>query len=134
MTTDLPGFMPRVGPIAGTLIRLAVLLLPAGHRVRYDDEFRAELVEVPLPRRTAHAFSLLLGAIPLRRALTDLGPTTVRTPSRDWRCRIGRHRWTMRGDDNPENRRAMHLACVRCPKVKDTKEYGTPGPTSIASF
>jgi hypothetical protein len=134
MTSDLPGAMPRVGPIPGTLIRLAVLVLPAEHRTRYDDEFRAELVDVPLPRRSAHALSLLLGAVPLRRALADVGPTTVRAPARAWRCRLGRHRWTMIGDDNPENRRSMHLSCLRCGRNKDIDEYGPPRPTSIASF
>ncbi len=134
MSRDLPGSMRRVGPVPGLLIRLAVVVLPAEHRTRYEDEFRAELVEVPLPARTAHACSLVVGALPLRRALGDLGPTTVRAPSKAWRCRFGRHRWTMVGDDNPENRKSMHLQCVRCPRTKDIREYETPGPHSIATM
>jgi len=40
-----------------------------------------------------------------------------------WKCRLGRHRWLVVNDDNPEQRKNTHRECSRCLKIKDETEF-----------
>ena len=40
-----------------------------------------------------------------------------------WKCRLGRHRYRVINDQNPENRASTHLECTRCLKFKEVTEY-----------
>ncbi len=41
----------------------------------------------------------------------------------DWRCRLGRHKWLVVSDDNPDQRQNTHRECSRCSKIKDQTEF-----------
>lgn len=111
--------------LAGAIVGLAVRALPAEHRDRYDDEFRADLCCLPRGRQIPQAAGLLVGAFGLRSALLDRDPSTAKSV-RYWRCRLGRHRYLVISDNNPENRRSSHLECSRCLRFKEIKEYDLP--------
>jgi len=113
----------RPGALSPGLIALTTRLLPPDCRDRFYDEFRADLCYLPWRSRTAHACTLLLGAVPLRRALEEESMSTEEKGSTAWECRLGRHRYRLVNDENPENRRSSHLECVRCLKFKEIKEY-----------
>ena len=38
-------------------------------------------------------------------------------------CRLGRHKWLVVSDDNPEQRENTHRECSRCSKIKDQTEF-----------
>ncbi len=38
-------------------------------------------------------------------------------------CILHLHHDVPVSDDNPENRRALHLECTRCGRLRDTAEY-----------
>lgn len=111
----------RPGALPTGLITLATRLLPPDCRDRFYDEFRADLCYLPWHSRTAHAGSLLLGALPLRRALQEESVSAAEKVSTAWECRLGRHRYRLVNDDNPENRKSSHLECVRCLKFKESR-------------
>ena len=111
--------------LAGAIVGVAVRALPAQHRDRYDDEFRADLCCVPRIRQIPQAAGLLVGAFSLRSALLDGDPSTSKSV-KYWRCGLGRHRYRVIGDDNMENRRSSHLECSRCLKFKEIKDYEPP--------
>ncbi len=115
---------PRSRPtlLAGAIVTIAVRALPAEHRDRYDDEFRADLCFLSRRRQIPQAAGLLIGMVPLRAALVDPNPADGKSAIY-WRCRLGRHRYLVVSDQNPENRRSYHLECSRCLKFKETKEY-----------
>jgi hypothetical protein len=121
--STLGGPMRRPTPIAGAMVALTVRVLPPGHRDRYDDEFRAELCLLRPRRQIPQATGLLVGAVTLRGALKERDMSIEMNSIKFWKCRIGRHRYRLVTDDNPENRRSSHLECTRCLKFKEIKEY-----------
>ncbi|WP_410601255.1 hypothetical protein [Amycolatopsis sp. lyj-90] len=61
------------GPTCQRLVALAARILPESHRLRYAEEFRADLREVPRRERLGHALRLVACAWELRRSLTLSG-------------------------------------------------------------
>ena len=62
----------RISPLAGRMTCIAARLLPCCDRLRYSEEYRAELYELALCSRRAqwgYAVRLLACAVPLRREL-----------------------------------------------------------------
>jgi len=122
---------PRPFGPARWLLAVTVMVLPAATRDRYREELRTELSDLGWGPQVFQAGSLLVGSMALRNALSgrelpDSLPTT-----RDWRCRLGRHRYVGRVDDNPEMRGGRYLQCVRCGKKKDPPRYGPMPPLAI---
>ncbi len=105
------------------MVTLTVRMLPPGHRDRYEDEFRADLCLLPRRRQIPQATGLLVGAISLRKALKEPEMSVEMKSVKFWKCRLGRHRYKLITDDNPENRSSSHLECSRCLKFKEIKEY-----------
>ncbi|HEY5113893.1 MAG TPA: hypothetical protein VIJ00_00060 [Nakamurella sp.] len=116
---------------AGGLIALTVLVLPADVRERYREEFRTELAELGGVTQLLQAVSLVGGSLALRSALQDRELPNTIGPGIDWRCRLGRHRYVGRQDDNPEVRGQLFLQCIRCGKRKDPPSYGPASATTI---
>lgn len=83
-TAPEPGYTgSAVGPVSRSLVAMAVQVLPAQHRDRYRDEFRAELHDLPNRwQRLGYALRVLSGAGDLRRALTGPTHTPEGTPAR----------------------------------------------------
>jgi hypothetical protein len=115
------------------LIALVVAVLPPDVRDRYREEFSTELVELGRVSQVTHSGSLLAGSISLRNALTDRDVPDMATARVDWRCRVGRHRYVVRQDDNPEMRGRHYLRCTRCGKPKDPPSYGAMPPTALGA-
>ena len=67
---------PAPGRMSRGLTALAVRVLPARDRPRYETEFHTELVELRRRHRFGHALRVLVSAWELRRSLTE----TVHTP------------------------------------------------------
>ena len=84
---------PRPHPPARLLLAAVVLVLPAASRDRYREEFRSELAELPLWSQLFQAGTLLVGSLPLRKALRQVDVIEDLTSARDWRCRLGRHHY-----------------------------------------
>ena len=105
---------PRPVPPASGLISLAVIVLPRDSRDRYREEFRTELCELRKHAQIGQAASLLACSLQLRRALQERDVVVTEHPGRDWRCRIGRHSYVWRRDDNPEISGRPYHQCVRC--------------------
>ena len=124
---------PRPIPPARWLLGIVVLVLPAPARDRYREEFRTELAELGGLSQVAEAFSLLAGSVALRSALSSQELPVMGGARRDWRCRLGRHRYVGRESDNPEMRGVGHLQCVRCGERKDPPSYGVMPATAIGS-
>ena len=126
-----------VGPLpvapARWLIMLTILVLPADSRDRYREEFRTELAELDWQWQVPQAASLLIGSVALRHALNERDLPDVVVEKADWRCRLGRHRYVVRQDDNPEMRGRGYLQCVRCGKSKDPPQYGSCRRRAIGS-
>ncbi len=123
---------PRPVAPARWLLAVTVVVLPAGEiRDRYREEFRVELCEIGGGRQLYQAGTLLLGAFRLRSALVDRD-LPVAAPRPDWRCRVGRHRYLIVQDDNPEMRGRPYLRCARCGRPKDPPKYGPMPPGSVA--
>ena len=123
------GLRPTVP--ARTLIALVVLVLPPDARDRYREEFTTEIAELDRAAQLAQSGSLLIGSISLRNALTDRELADSRSAPADWRCRIGRHRYVVLQDDNPEMRGRAYLRCTRCGKPKDPPSYGIMPPNVL---
>ncbi len=68
----------RAGRLSLGMVRVAVWMLPAPHRPRYGEEFRAEMDELPRRAQWGYALSQLARCRQLRRALAD----TVAAPKR----------------------------------------------------
>jgi hypothetical protein len=115
------------------LIALVVLVLPPDTRDRYREEFTTEIAELDRVSQLAQSGSLLAGSISLRNALIDRASPGSRSTSADWRCRIGRHRYVVLQDDNPERRGRAYLRCTRCGKPKDPPSYGVMPPTALGA-
>jgi hypothetical protein len=113
------------------MLALVVLVVPAGSRDRYREEFRSELAELGWASQVFQAGSLLVGSVSLRKALSGVDVIEDLTARLDWRCRLGRHRYLRVQDDNPEMRGRGYLRCDRCGKPKDKNEYGPVPPGSI---
>lgn len=122
----------RPGPLAAAIVAVSVRALPAEQRDRYSDEFTADLCYLGPGRRSAHALGLLAGTLTLRRALQEAAMTDATQTRLYWKCRLGRHRYALVNDTNPENRQSTHLECTRCLKFKEIKEYDMASPTTIA--
>src|SRR6478609_4948156 len=116
----------RTGYLAGAVVAIAVQVLPAAHRDRYSDEFRADLSVLKHGRQLPYAFGALVSAVPLRRAVKPDSDEAARSVVY-WKCRWGRHRWMVVNDDNPEQRKGTHKECRRCLKLKDINQHD---PTS----
>lgn len=59
-------------------------------------------------------------------------PTSATTPSRKTvLCHLRLHHLVHVQDDNPENRRAAHLECTRCGRIKDIAAYEKSSSTWI---
>jgi hypothetical protein len=122
MNAPPPGFIRTPTPLAAALIALSVIPLPTGSRDRWSDEYRAEIFGLSRTRQIAEAASALSGSFALRAALkADPDGNPVTTTSRF--CRIGRHRYQIINEDNPENRKYQHRECVICGKINE-------GPTT----
>jgi hypothetical protein len=115
------------------LISLVVVVLPPDVRDRYREEFSTELAELGRLSQVTQSGSLLMGSISLRNALTDRDLPELGTARVDWRCRMGRHRFVMLQDDNPEMRGRHYLRCTRCGKPKDPPSYGVMPPTALGA-
>ena len=80
---------------------------------------------------SVQAGSLLVGAFALRKALQAREVPLQATPPKGLLCRVGRHRYVRRQDDNPERRGRPYLRCVRCgnrfdppePEIFDVEAY-----------
>jgi hypothetical protein len=103
--------------IALRLVRLATRLLPAGDtRLRYEQEFIAELHGLSRGRQLRHAVGVLCSAPVLRLAVLHSAPVTTVTPvpvrrSRPIRCRLHlMHSWQL--DRTEDGNR--YLRCRRC--------------------
>lgn len=118
MRTPPPGFRPTPSVPAALLLTLAVRVVPAAERDRYDAEFRAELCSLTVRRQIATAASLLAGSFALRRALSDPEKGATMSTHKPLRCWV-HHDYQRFNDDNPENRRNQHLECARCGKFKE---------------
>jgi hypothetical protein len=105
---------PRPVLPARGLISLTVIVLPRDTRDRYREEFRTELCELRTPAQIVQAAGILACSLQLRRALGDRDVVVTETMKRDWRCRIGRHSYVRRRDDNPEMYGRPYHHCVRC--------------------
>ena len=108
-------------------------VLPADARDRYREEFSTELAELGTVSQLVQSASLLVGSVSLRKALTDRDLPDAATVRVDWRCRLGRHRYVVRQDDNPEMRGRRYLRCTRCGKPKDPPSYGVMPPSALAA-
>lgn len=53
------------------LVAFAVSFLPCCHRIRYEEEFRAELADLAPRKQVPHALRLVARSLVLRRALVD---------------------------------------------------------------
>ncbi len=122
---------PRPIAPARWIVAVTILVLPADARDRYREELRTELSDMRGPAQLLSAASLLVGSMALRNALRGRTLTVIEHQQKDWRCRIGRHHYIVRQDDNPEMRRLTYLQCTRCGKPKDPPSYG-PMPLSNA--
>lgn len=127
MNQPPPGFIRTPAPLAGALIALSVLPLPAESRDRWRDEHRAEVVGLPRTRQVVEALHALAGSFALRSAL-KANSERVPAPATDWFCRVGRHRFRTVNQDNPENRRYQQRECVTCGKVKEGPAADFPRP------
>ena len=114
---------PRPVAPARWLIGLTVAMLPGDARDRYREEFRTELAELGWVAQLPQACSLVIGALPLRNALSERDLPDMVVEKKDWRCRIGRHSYVVRENDNAETRGVGYLQCVRCGKHKDPPRY-----------
>ncbi len=113
----------RPGHLAGGVIAVAVQMLPAEHRDRYSDELRADLCLVGKGRQMSYALGMLAGAPSLRHAVKAQDDESAARSVTYWKCRLGRHRYVVVNDDNPEFRASTHKECSRCLKFKEIKEY-----------
>ena len=114
----------RPGHLAGGVLTMAILMVPKSQRDRYDDEFRADLYLVNHGRQLPHALGVLAGTLALRRAIHATDAEAAARSVTYWRCRLGRHHYTVVNDDNPENRKSTHRECTRCLKSKkDNTEF-----------
>jgi len=105
---------PRPVLPAWGLISLTVIVLPRDARDRYREEFRTELCELGAAAQLGQAAGILACSVQLRRALKERDVVVTEHVRRDWRCRIGRHSYVWRRDDNPEMYGRPYHQCVRC--------------------
>lgn len=104
--------------VARALLAMAVHLLPAQCRWRYDDEFDADLLCLPGRHRPGYALWVLTAAPRLRWVLLGVlcgGHASVR-------CWLGRHS-DLRFHPNVDNHDVIALQCRRCGRVRDPKQY-----------
>lgn len=68
------------------LVALAVRVLPMRDQLRYSEEFRVELVDLPRSERWGYALRILVRAWALRQALAETTGTSDAVPVRsaDW--------------------------------------------------
>jgi hypothetical protein len=72
--------LSRVGRLPRGLVGLAARVLPPNHRVRYDQEFRAELAELPCKAQLRYALRQLARCWQLRHALAEAVAAPKRGP------------------------------------------------------
>src|SRR3954447_26187988 len=121
MTPLPPGFVRTPNAAAAALIWLAVRPVPAAHRDRYSDEFRAEVCCLRGRQQVTEAASVLAGSFRLSRALQEDDMTTDLTHGKPIACRLGHHHYQIVGGDNAENRKAgTRNACIAGRSRKST--------------
>ncbi len=114
---------PRPAAPARWLLGVAVLALPSGAvRDRYREEFRTELCQLGGAGQVRQAASLCRGAVALRHAVADPDLPVASSARRTLRCRLGRHTFVARRDDNPERKGRPYHVCVRCGEWYESKE------------
>jgi len=113
----------RPGHLSGALVAIAVWVLPTPCRDRYSDEIRADLSILTRGRGLPYALGTLGGAVRLRRAIVATDTTRAARSVIYWKCRLGRHKWSVVNDENPEQRKNTHRECSRCLKIKDSTEF-----------
>ncbi|MET0865518.1 MAG: hypothetical protein ABWZ98_14395 [Nakamurella sp.] len=113
---------PQLVLPARGMVAASIVLLPSNARERYREEFRTELAELGFGQQMAQAGSLLVGAFALRRALQDRETALEEATPKSLLCRLGRHRYVRRNDDNPERRGRPYLRCIRCGNRFDPPE------------
>jgi hypothetical protein len=119
----------RRASVAGVLVVLATWMLPAGHRDRYRHEFAAELHDLRRRERLPYAVRVLVRAWTLNAALTAQPATigVVTMPAKPWKCRLGRHDWQRKHN---EEDRTPYTQCTRCNRIQDVRTvYAHPGGT-----
>ncbi len=124
---------PRPTAIAGLLLAVVLLVLPAPSRERYREEFRSELSELNAFSQLFQAGTLLVGSVSLRKALSGMDVIEDLTVTLSLRCRLGRHRYMPVQGDNPEMRGHRYLRCDVCGKPKDETEYPPLPPTGMGA-
>jgi hypothetical protein len=107
--------------LAQWLVAWAAAMLPPQHRERYALELVAELYGLTRPRQVSYAVALLVHAPRLATALADVSPVGGDAPParRDWRCRLGKHRYVVRRNPQSGAEAMTYLECRRCGKQKD---------------
>jgi len=123
MTALPPGFIRSPNAAAAVLIWLAVRPVPAAHRDRYRDEFRAEVCCLRGRQQVSEAASVLAGSFRLSRALQEDDMNIDLTHGKPVGCRLGHHHYQTVSGDNPENKSDRHKECVNCGKVKEMDMY-----------
>jgi len=111
------------GHLSGGVVAVAVWVLPTPCRDRYSDEFRADLSVLARGRQLPYALGTLAGALRLRRAIGATDSARAARAVTYWKCRLGRHKWSVVNDDNPEQRGGTHRECSRCLKIKDETDF-----------
>lgn len=135
MTPPLPpGFVRIPNVVAGALIWLAVRPLPAAHRDRYREEYRAEVCCLGGRRQVSEAASLLAGSFALYQALSKDDMTTDLSSGKPFFCRIGRHHYQTVTGDNLENRKDRHRECEYCGHVKEMDMYEPSNGRYMGSY
>jgi len=105
---------PRPILPARGLIALTVVILPMDARDRYREELHTELCELGGATQLGQAIGILVCAVQLRRALNARDVAVTVAARKDWRCRIRRHSYVWRRDDNPEMYGRPYHECLRC--------------------
>ena len=123
---------PRPILPARWLIWAVLLILPADARERYREEFRSELAEMGAVAQIYQGCGLLVGSVALRNALTARDVPEVTVAGKTLRCRVGRHRYVLRAEQQSGDARCRLPECVRCGKEMDPPEYGPGSAVTIA--
>jgi hypothetical protein len=115
-------------PLARAGVGLAVRALPDGHeRLRYRDEFLADLHDLPRADQLRYTAGVLSQTFALRAALgstpsrVEEDAMTITRTQFYWRCRVLRfHHWVARSTEDG----VRYLVCSRCDRDKGEASWG----------
>lgn len=96
--------------------------LPPQHRTRYTLEFLAELHGMRRAAQVTYAAALLLHSWRLGAALSEPDPAVAvegGAATKDWRCRLGFHRYARKVNPDAVGAFKAYLECVRCGHYRD---------------